>query len=75
MSTEADDAIHIVDNVVKSLSEKVKQNTTGKSERAVVVLDKAAKIGDVVIQHHPDVVALVWGGLRLLLQVSSSSNT
>lgn len=32
-------------------------------------LDKYAAIGDIAIQHNPDVVALVWAGFRLLLQV------
>jgi hypothetical protein len=32
-------------------------------------LDKYAGIGDAAIQHNPDVVALVWAGFRLLLQV------
>ena len=66
------DVMLIVDNVVQSLRAKVEQNATGKFRKALVVLEKVAKVGDVAIQHHPDVVALVWAGLRLLLQVSTS---
>lgn len=32
-------------------------------------LNKYASIGDTALQHHPDVVALVWSGFKLLLQV------
>ncbi|KAI5778348.1 hypothetical protein EDC01DRAFT_791105, partial [Geopyxis carbonaria] len=32
-------------------------------------LDKHAKLVDVFIQHHPDIVALVWGAMRSILQM------
>ncbi|RPB07007.1 ankyrin [Morchella conica CCBAS932] len=35
-------------------------------------LNNYASIGDIALQHHPDVVALVWSGFRLLLQVGTS---
>jgi hypothetical protein len=33
-------------------------------------LKKYAPIGDIALQHNPDVVALVWAGFRFLLDVS-----
>ena len=30
------------------------------------------KFGDIALQHHPDVVALVWASVRMLLQVCDS---
>ncbi|KAI5853280.1 hypothetical protein DFP73DRAFT_535869 [Morchella snyderi] len=41
-------------------------------EKVIFQLEKYAKIGDVAIQHNPDVVALVWAGFRFLLQVGSA---
>lgn len=38
-------------------------------EKVVFQLERYAQIGDVAIQHNPDVVALVWAGFRFLLQV------
>ncbi|KAI5836957.1 hypothetical protein DFP73DRAFT_532342 [Morchella snyderi] len=35
-------------------------------------LNRYAAIGDIALQHHPDVVALVWAGFRLLLNVGSA---
>lgn len=33
-------------------------------------LNRYVAIGDIALQHHPDIVALAWAGFRLLLQVS-----
>ncbi|KAI5836997.1 hypothetical protein DFP73DRAFT_601596 [Morchella snyderi] len=41
-------------------------------ETLLVQLNKYATIGDVMIQHNPDIVALVWGGFRGLLQVGTA---
>lgn len=38
-------------------------------EKITAQLDKYARIGDLAIQHNPDVVALAWAGFRFLLQV------
>jgi hypothetical protein len=38
-------------------------------ERILKIIDKYLTIVDVVIQHHPDVTALVWSGARLTIQV------
>lgn len=38
-------------------------------EQLLGQLNKYAKIGDIAIQHHPDIVALAWSGFRFLLQV------
>jgi hypothetical protein len=38
-------------------------------EALVGQLNKYAQLGDVALQHHPDIVALAWSGFRLLLQV------
>ncbi|KAI5839141.1 hypothetical protein DFP73DRAFT_222388 [Morchella snyderi] len=38
----------------------------------VTQLNKYATIGDLAIQHHPDIVALAWSGFRFLLQVGTS---
>ena len=36
-------------------------------------IEKFVKFGDLAIQHHPDVVALVWASVRMLLQVCDDS--
>lgn len=40
-------------------------------ESALEQLQKYAGIGDIAIQHNPDVVALAWAGFRFLLNVGS----
>ena len=46
--------------------------TRGRVYNILRKIEKFAKIGDIAIQHHPDVVALVWASLRMLLQVCDS---
>ena len=46
--------------------------TRGRVYNILRKIEKFAKIGDIAIQHHPDVVALVWASLRMLLQVCYS---
>ncbi|RPB13463.1 hypothetical protein P167DRAFT_605061 [Morchella conica CCBAS932] len=41
-------------------------------EKVIFQLERYAQIGDVAIQHNPDVVALVWAGFRFLLQIGSA---
>lgn len=49
-------------------------NTAGQKvfyfESLIEQLNKYALIGDISIQHNPDIVALAWSGFRFLLQVS-----
>jgi len=40
-----------------------------RMRRIVKGIDECAKIVDVLIQHYPDIVALVWGGVRFVLMV------
>ena len=47
--------------------------TRGRIYNILRKIEKFAKIGDIAIQHHPGVVALVWASLRMLLQVCDSS--
>jgi hypothetical protein len=66
-------------NDVKILKKKVDSNRfsykNDKGEDVFIVdkifgqLNKYAAIGDIALQHHPGVVALVWAGFRLLLNV------
>ncbi|RPB08085.1 hypothetical protein P167DRAFT_578659 [Morchella conica CCBAS932] len=49
-------------------------NTAGQKvfyfESLIEQLNKYALIGDIAIQHNPDIVVLAWSGFRFLLQVS-----
>lgn len=38
--------------------------------KMLMVIDKYSAIVDVSIQHHPDITALVWAGVRLVIQVA-----
>ena len=49
--------------------------TRGRVYNILRKVEKYAKFGDIAIQHHPDVVALVWASLRMLLEVCCSINT
>lgn len=44
----------------------------GSTSNIVQGLERIACIGDVAIQHSPEVTALVWAGIRVFLQVSYS---
>lgn len=71
----------LVDNIIKDLKERKEQCDDKrwfiiKDDRKVFIvdtllvqLDKYAAIGDIALQHNPDIVALVWAGFRGLLQV------
>lgn len=41
----------------------------GRIHNILKKIEKYAKIGDIAIQHHPEVTSLVWAGLRFCLQV------
>ena len=44
--------------------------TRGRVHSILKKVEKYVKIGDTAIQHHPEIVALIWAGLRMTLQVS-----
>ena len=46
--------------------------TRGRVYNILRKIEKFVKLGDIAIQHHPDVVALVWASVRTLLQVCDS---
>ena len=46
--------------------------TRGRVYNILRKIEKFAKYGDIAISHHPDVVALVWASLRMLLDVCDS---
>ena len=46
--------------------------TRGRVYNILRKIDKFVKFGDIAIQHHPDVVALVWASVRMFLQVCDS---
>ena len=46
--------------------------TRGRVYNILRKIEKFVKFGDIAIQHHPDVVALVWASVRMLLQVCDS---
>ncbi|KAI5839403.1 hypothetical protein DFP73DRAFT_211540 [Morchella snyderi] len=74
----------LVDNIIKDLKERKEQCDDKrwfiiKDDRKVFIvdtlllqLDKYAAIGDIALQHNPDIVALVWAGFRGLLQVGTA---
>ena len=43
--------------------------TRGRVYNILRKIEKFVKFGDIALQHHPDVVALVWASVRMLLQV------
>jgi hypothetical protein len=47
--------------------------TRGRVHSILKKVEKYAKIGDIAIQHHPEIVTLIWAGLRISLQVSGCS--
>ena len=46
--------------------------TRGRVYNILRKIEKFVKFGDIAIQHHPNVVALVWAGVRMLVQVCDS---
>lgn len=76
----------LVDELIKDVREKKGRceekrwfRVTKEGEKVFLMdtlleqLNRYAMIGDVAIQHHPEIVALAWSGLRLLLQVRHRS--
>lgn len=53
---------------VESIVQKF-QDGSQRGDSILLGLQKAALIGDIALQHHPDTTALVWAGVRFILQV------
>lgn len=79
---EPENGIDLVKALIEEITEKKKEcnakrwfytNSKGENvfyvEALVAQLNKYAHIGNVALQHHPDIVALAWAGFRFLLQV------
>jgi hypothetical protein len=64
------------DAVMRQLEEWKLTNKLGidsrRIEKVLKVVEKYSAIVNVAIQHHPDITALVWAGVRLIIQVRSS---
>ena len=56
---------------IRELSDPIKR---GKVHSILNTVDHYAKIGDLAMQHNPEIVALVWAALRMTLQVSRGSS-
>jgi hypothetical protein len=74
-STEAmSSARETIDVVRKQLEEGrllKKLGVNNKTiEKVLKIVEKYMGIVDVAIQHHPDITALVWAGVRFIIQVS-----
>ena len=66
--TTPEQAKAVVREVQKSLEGK--PENTGKMHKTLQYINKYAKIVDVAIQHQPRITALVWAGMRTIIQVS-----
>ncbi|KAI5838324.1 hypothetical protein DFP73DRAFT_269522 [Morchella snyderi] len=82
---EPENDIDLVKALIEEITQKKKEcnakrwfytNSKGENvfyvEALVGQLNKYAQIGDVALQHHPDIVALAWSGFRFLLQVGTA---
>ena len=65
--TTEEQAKDVVEKVHKSLEGKPEH--TGKMYKTLQYIDMYAKIIDVAIQHQPCITALVWAGVRTVIQV------
>ncbi|RPB12644.1 hypothetical protein P167DRAFT_574015 [Morchella conica CCBAS932] len=79
------DNINLVEGFIGEIEKKQEEcdkkrwfytNSRGKNvfllDGLVTQLNKYANIGDIALQHHPDVVSLAWSGFRFLLQVGTA---
>lgn len=48
---------------------KSKGVSGGRFRKVLKTIDNYAKIVDTAIQHHPEITALVWAGVKVILQV------
>ena len=65
--TTPEQAKAVVEEVQKSLEGKPEH--TGKMYKTLQYINKYATIIDVAIQHQPCITALVWAGMRTVIQV------
>ena len=65
--TTEEQAKDVVEKVKKSLEEKPEH--TGKMYKTLQYINLYSKIIDVAIQHQPCITALVWAGVRTVIQV------
>jgi hypothetical protein len=68
--TTPDQAKAVVEGVQKSLEGK--PDHTGKMYKTLQYINKYSTIIDVAIQHQPCITALVWAGMRTVIQVCGS---
>ena len=68
--TTEEQAKAVVEEVQKSLEGK--PDHTGKMYKTLQYINQYSKIIDVAIQHQPCITALVWAGVRTVIQVGSS---
>lgn len=59
------DVKRIVNSVIARL-----ESEADKSDKILLGLQKVAEIGDIAIQHQPETTALIWAGVRFVLQVN-----
>ena len=67
--TTEEQAKAVVEEVQRSL--KGKPDHTGKMYKTLQYINQYSKIIDVAIQHQPCITALVWAGMRTVIQVRS----
>lgn len=65
--TTAEQAKEVVNTVTQSMEGKPKH--TGKMYKTMQYVNKYCTIIDVAIQHQPQITALVWAGVRTVIQV------
>ena len=68
--TTEEQAKDVVEEVQKSLEGKPEH--TGKMYKTLQYINQYSKIIDVAIQHQPCITALVWAGVRTVIQVSGN---
>ena len=69
--TTPEQAKAVVQEVQKSLEGKPEH--TGKMHKTLQYINKYATIVDIAIQHQPCITALVWAGMRTVIQVGDQS--
>ncbi|KAF8247260.1 hypothetical protein K440DRAFT_629494 [Wilcoxina mikolae CBS 423.85] len=69
-----DKAESAMEEIRRALDKKRSMEKNSKTQQRIVkilkIMDKYCTIVDVAIQHHPDITALVWAGVRTFLMVA-----
>ena len=77
MDTSSGSSVGIVIDITSGVDELSNYATQSpyseKTNKVLLGLQKAARLGDVAIQHSPEVTALVWAGVRFILEVYLNS--